>query len=243
MSISIADEFKQYADFSVRVDRYFNLVNIYGRYHDSLKLMYAKLPDAEITQRAIDAATTTEEVRTFLLVAANLLNSMATTNAFMDAASLDNKDVGQDCLNFAFYTAFCFQWTLFENFVKKMIRKAANAGVLPENTKKELENPRVSTKKFFDLIESGQVFGRSPFVTVLPVPGWIPETETCDYTALDKIRKLRNDFIHGIEKPEITAESLIEKQRRYERSMWILRKFAENVHYAVQNLLARPHLD
>lgn len=78
-------------------------------------------------------------------------------------------------------------------------------------------------------------------VAVLPVVSWAPSTEasteTCDYSDLNRIRELRNQFIHGIEDPEITSESIMAKQRRYERSMWILRQFASNTQQDVQQLL------
>lgn len=118
-----------------------------------------------------------------------------------------------------------------------MINKAIDCSVLPEGISKELKKLWFNTKQFLDLIQSGNVFGRNPFVTVLPVMGWIPITETCGYAELDDIRKLRNDFIHGIESPEITSEHILTKQRRYVRSMWILRKFAENVQHEVELLL------
>lgn len=235
--MSISQEFKDYAFFSVKVDRFFNLVNIYGQHHGTLKAVYKALPERDAIQRALANDSIDEEVKSFLLVAANFLNYMATTNIFSDSGDLNPDDLWKDTLNFSFYTCYCFQWKLFENFIKTMIKKAMDCSVLPDGVQKELEKLWFKTKQFLDLIESGKVFGKSPFVTVIPVKGWIPRTETCGYAELEEIRRLRNEFIHGIELPEITSEHILSKQSRYMRSMWILRKFAENVQHEVESLL------
>ena len=67
----------------------------------------------------------------------------------------------------------------------------------------------------------------------------MPSFDEYDYKDLNEIRVLRNQFIHGVESPEITSENILLKQRRYERSMWILRKFAENIQFDVQRALAK----
>jgi hypothetical protein len=118
-----------------------------------------------------------------------------------------------------------------------MVRKVVDSGVLSPLVVKDLEKKWRRTEKFFDKIDSGDVFGKSPFTTLLPVMGWMPSTEKCDYNDLNKIRELRNTFIHGVESPDITSEDIASKQRRYNRSMWILRKFAENVQWEVQRVL------
>jgi hypothetical protein len=69
--------------------------------------------------------------------------------------------------------------------------------------------------------------------------GWVPSTEDVNYKDLNAIRALRNSFIHGVESPEITSEDIGAKQHRYNRSMWILRKFAENVQWEVQLALGQ----
>ena len=235
----ISEEFKQYADFSVRVDRFFNIVNIYGTHNDSLKFMHSSLPDREKVQIVINNDTIDREIRNYLLISANTLRYMATTGIFLDSAdtgAIDTENIRKDMLNFSFYTCYCFQWTLFENFVRTMVYKIIDNNAISDTVREKLEKRR-GTKEFLDFINSGSVFGESPFVTVLPVMGWIPTTEICDYSELNKIRMLRNNFVHGIETPEITSEDFLVKYDHYQRSMWILRKFAENVQFMVQEIL------
>ncbi len=229
MKDAILEEFKNYSYFSVRVDRFFNVTNIYGIHHDALKFMYQSIPDPGITETALANNHLAEEVKMFLLIAVNNLDYMGTTNIFSGGGSIDPEKIPEDIKNFSFYTCYCFQWTLFENFIKKMIFILIEDKLLPYAVVRDLEKLSYKTKQFLDYINTDKVFDKSPFITVLPVPGWVPKFETCDYSELDKIRELRNSFIHGIETPEITPEHITIKQRNYERSMWILRKFAENV--------------
>src|SRR5215472_13028913 len=92
-------------------------------------------------------------------------------------------------------------------------------------------------KQFLDYIESGRVFGHSPFVTILPVPGWMPKTEECTYSDLVKIRELRNDLVHGAVPQEVAEASKMTRERLYERSMWILQQFASNIQQDIAQML------
>ncbi len=235
---TVLDEFKDYADFSVRVDRFFNVINSYSMHHNAIKHIYHMLPSWDKCEAAFDSEID-EDVKMFLLTATNRLGYMATTNIFNDESDQAGGDLPEDALNFAFYTCYCFQWSLFEDFVKTMVRKVIDAGVLQPPVVKDLETKWRQTKQFFDKIESGDVFGRSPFTALLPAAGWMPSFDEYDYKDLNEIRVLRNQFIHGVESPEITSENILLKQRRYERSMWILRKFAENIQFDVQRALAK----
>jgi hypothetical protein len=231
------DRFKSYAHFSVRVDRYFNMVSVYGQHHESLRNLYDELPPAERLKEVLSAPDTADDIKRFLVVAAGRLSYIGTTNVFSNAVDEPEGEAWKDALNFAFYTCYCFQWTLFENFVKSIIQMALDAGAFNEEINDKLQRRWRQTKRFFDLLESGAVFGRTPFRTALPVLGWQPSIEDIDYSHLDSLREQRNDFIHGVESPDILSESLITKHQRYERSMWILRKFAENVLWEVQRAL------
>jgi hypothetical protein len=237
MNQQVFDQFKSYSLFSVRVDRYFNLVSIYGQHHESLKSVHDELPPAKRLREVLSSSDIADDIKRFLVVAAGRLSYMGTTNVFSDTVDEPEGEAWKDALNFAFYTCFCFQWTLFESFVKSIIQIVLDAGAFSEEISKKLRKPRISTQRFLDLLESGEVFGRTPFRTALPVLGWQPSIEDIGYSHLDNLRKLRNDFIHGVEGPEILAERLNNKQRRYERSMWILRKFAENVMWEAQKVL------
>lgn len=231
------EQFKSYALFSVRVDRYFSMVNVYGQHYESLRHMYHELPPAERLKEVLASPDLPSDINAFLVAATGSLRYMGTTNVFSDAIDEPEGEAWKDVLNFAFYTCYCFQWTLFENFVKSIIQVAIDAGAFNEKITGILRRRWRQTKQFFDLLESGAVFGRTPFRTALPVLGWQSGIEEIDYSHLEKLRELRNEFIHGVESPDILLESLGTKYQRYQRSMWILRKFAENVLWEVQRAL------
>jgi hypothetical protein len=231
------NEFKRYAQFSVRVDRFFNVVNVYGFHHEKLKEAYDELPSVNRLNEVLSSVDMGDDVKRFLVVAAGRLRYMGTTNVFSNEGDQAEGEIWTDVLNFAFYACYCFQWTLFENFAKSVIQVALDAGAFNSEIADKLRRRWLKTKAFFDLIESGVVFGRTPFRTALPVPGWQPSIEDIGYNRLDEMRELRNDFIHGVESPDILSESLMAKHRRYERGMWVLRKFAENIMWEVQRAL------
>jgi hypothetical protein len=139
-------------------------------------------------------------------------------------------------INFGFYTCFCFQWTLFENFVSQSVLGLAADGLLPPRTSQRLTSLKFRTGAFLKYIDAGHVFGRSPFTTVLPLAGWTPRIETCGFVDLDAIRTTRNGFIHGIRGSKILPDTEVEKEHLYERSMWILRNFAGNTDQEVRGV-------
>jgi hypothetical protein len=232
----VLSEFKNYADFSGRVDRYFNVINIYGTHHNSINQIYQALPTRKKIEAVINSDTD-DDVKRFLGVSASSLGYMETTNIFNNTDDQSGGAISEDSHNFAFYTCYCFQWSLFEDFTKTMIRKAIDGNALSLDVVNDLRAKWRRTKQFFDKIHSGDVFGTSPFIAILPVMGWQPSTEEVGYDELDAIRELRNSFIHGVESPEIISEHISMKQNRYNRSMWILRKFAENIQWDMQRIM------
>lgn len=218
--------FQSYAWFSVQVDQYYAAVRIFARHYDALKAAYSHLP---AHARHPEVAVLDEEARSFFISSGFALGSMGTTRIFESAPFPALKRLPDDMVNFGFYTCFCFQWTLLESFVKDSVLRLADAGMLPTHVADELRRRQRRTRNFLEYIDQGHVFGHTPFVTVPPVVGWVPSTETCVFADLDAIRNLRNQFIHGVSGPEILPASEPEKERLYERSMWILRQFAGNV--------------
>jgi hypothetical protein len=239
MGEQVLAEFKTYAAFSVRVDRYFHFVSIFGLHHEGLRVVYDALPSHERLKEELAAPNMAEDLKRFLATAAGRLRYLATTNVFNEATGEAEGEMWSDVLNFAFYTCYCFQWSLFEDFLKTIVKKAIDAGAFDADIAKKLRSRWRKTKEFLDLIESGAVFGKSPFRSALPVLGWQPSIEEINYSHLDRIRDLRNKFIHGVESPEIISEGVPGKQRLYERSMWILRRFAENVQWEAQEIMIK----
>ncbi|NEQ50779.1 MAG: hypothetical protein F6K11_11690 [Leptolyngbya sp. SIO3F4] len=238
--VSMLPEFLDYANFSMQVDRYFNVVSIYGRHHDSIRQLHDICPSSDKLP-SVDASDIDKDFKSFIWVSAQVFRDMAMTNIFNDRNDDVHTDISQNMLNFAFYTCYCFQWSLFEDFTHKMIKKLTNANVLQPTVARKLRNARNNTKKFFGIIHSGDVFGQSPFVAMLPPQGYHSPGDQLmgqvGYDELNAIRELRNTFIHRIESPEITTEHIPAKHYRYERSMWTLRKFAENIQDYVKALL------
>jgi hypothetical protein len=109
-------------------------------------------------------------------------------------------------------------------------------GLLPAQVASDLQARELRTGAFLKYIDEGHVFGHTPFITELPIAGWTPKFESCNFQDLDLIREQRNQFIHAVENPSILPATETEKERLYERSMWILRKFAENIYQDIQQV-------
>ncbi|HEX6751305.1 MAG TPA: hypothetical protein VF092_28700 [Longimicrobium sp.] len=223
-------EFTAYADFSVRVDRYFHFVCIYGLHHSRLQFVAG-----ELARTRYDPLSLPPEITDTLSGASYVFAQLAATQIFAEPpGAIDSRTLPDDVLNFAFYTCFSFQWNLFENVLRKLITRLSVAGLLSQSLVAKLSTK--GTARFLDLLHN-EVFPASPFVAVLPVPGWAGDFEQLGYADLKAVRELRNGLVHGIDDPSITAEDALEKQRRYDRAMWMLRTFAANVQHETVRML------
>ena len=226
--------FQEYAWFSVQVDQYYAATRIFARHYDALKSTYTQLPRGSDWPE--DVSCLPEAAQTFFIQAGSALNYMGTTGIFAEAPYSQLQSLPTDIVNFGFYTCYCFQWTLFENFAKHSVLGLAEDSLLLPRVSSRLRELDRRTNGFFRYLDSGAVFGHSPFTTVLPLAGWTPQFETCTFADLDSIREQRNKFIHAVENPAILPNTDIEKERLYERSMWILRQFAGNIDQDVQRI-------
>jgi hypothetical protein len=224
-----SEAFEQYGWLSVQLDQYFAAVRIFSFHYEALKTTYDRLPRGDDWP---DISSWPDPARAFFMLASSALNFMGTTQIFSDAPFPQLKSLPEDMRTIGFDTCFCFQWTLFENFVKQRVLSLVDRGVLAPEICTALRSRERQTEQFLRYIDSGPVFSTSPFRTALPVPGWVPALEDCTFAELDKIRRLRNQLIHA---PEGSAVVLDRSDRRYERSMWILRIFAGNIDHAVQD--------
>ena len=232
--------FQQYAWFSVQVDQYYAAIRIFARHYGALRAAYQHLPTHEAWPS--DLSCLSEPAATFFMMCSSALNYMGTTQIFAEAPFAQLEGLPTDLVNFGFYTCFCFQWTLFENFVKDAVFGLVAESLLAPDIAGELHRRTLRTKAFLQYIDEGRVFGHTPFTTILPIVGWSPKTETCNSSDLDRIRDLRNEFIHAVESRSILPSSEVEKERLYERSMWILRQFAGNVDLDVQRMRTKSEL-
>jgi hypothetical protein len=233
--VGLTEIFERYGYFSVRVDRFYSFARIHAMHHNALKAAYSLLPPSDSYTEACVTLGADHPVRKFLNASSFGLNYMGTTGVFAEDAIGEIED---DVFNFSFYTCYCFQWALFETCVTDMMQELVAAEMAGLSIRTNLNRKlRAGGKQLFDLIDSGDLFGQTPFRTILPVAGWNQETEVCDYGDLNAIRRLRNDFVHGIRYPEIGEDGHMAKERLYNRSMWILRNFAANTMLETRQLM------
>lgn len=232
MVTEIKTKFENYSWFSIQVDQYYSAVMIYSRYHEHFKDVFNSIPDNSKWNNT-DNSNLNEDFKELILVTTRIFKNIGTTGIFQDAPFPELEDLPNDMINFGFYTCFCFQWTLFENYVKETLLDQANKKFFSTEVFSKLKSKYLRTESFLKYINSGQVFGYSPFQTGLPIKGWVFKTEEYDYNDLNKIRNLRNSFIHAVPGREILNKTEIEKEQLYNRSMWILRQFAGNIYQAI----------
>jgi hypothetical protein len=198
-------EFQNYAWFSVQVDQYFHAIRIFARHYDALKAAYVELPQGNDWPK--DTSCLSTAAKTFFIRAASAFNYMGTTGIFADSPYPELRSMPTDIVNFGFYTCYCFQWTLFENFTKSSVLGLANDCLLPADTCNKLRASERRTRDFLKIVDSGEVFGHSPFVSILPM-----NSEQCDFEDLDAIREQRNKFIHAVKDASILPTSEGEKE-------------------------------
>lgn len=226
-------QFQDYAWFSTQVDQYYAATRIFARHYDALKAAYVQLPQKQDWPN--DPSCLSKAAKEFFIRASSAFNYMGTTGIFADNQSPELRSLPADIVNFGFYTCYCFQWTLFENFTKTSVLGLVADGLLPAKVCNELRTAERQTRGFLKIVDSQKVFGHSPFASVLPT-----NLEKIDFDDLDAIRNQRNEFIHAVKDASILPNSEGEKERLYERSMWILRLFAGNVDNGVQRLRETP---
>jgi hypothetical protein len=234
MTASTSKAFQEYAWFSGQVDQYYSTIRIFARHYNALKAVYSNLPEG--SDRLEDLSGLSESARTFFIAASSALNYMGTTRIFTEAPYPELRKLPDDMVNFGFYTCFCFQWTLFENFVKQSVMGLAADRLLSPQIASDLQARELRALAFLKYIDEGHVFGHTPFKTVLPIIGWTPQFQSCDFQDLDRIREQRNKLIHAVGNPSILPTTELEKEQLYERSMWILRQFAGNLDQNVQKI-------
>lgn len=237
-----SNRYQNYAWFSVQVDQYYHIVTSFGINYTGLQFLcdnLGKLKDQFLPLSCPKMDTSAVDVRGFFILANSILARLGRTNIFASAAHPELDDVPTDLVNFCFYTCYCFQWTLFEGFVVQRVKDLADRNLLSDLIISELGKRERRTAAFFKYIDDGYVFGRLPFSTLLPCSEGSEKFSECNISDLNKIRELRNKFIHGTVSRSILPATIPQKQHLYERSMWILRLFAGNVDHEANLLEAR----
>ena len=81
-----------------------------------------------------------------------------------------------------------------------------------------------------------EVFENSPFDYILPEIDSNGNFVKIGYNELDTIRKRRNKFVHSILNNSFDNENIMKLQKSYDKDMWILRLYAQNVFYQANEL-------
>lgn len=115
--------FKQYADYSVKVDRYFHCVNAYANnynglkeIHDTLDGTYKRMLQLEKTEMDID-----NDIKDFLHMSYFTMQRVYMTNVFSDKDLCVSNMVYVQL--FSYITCYCYQWNLFEAFISYIVDK------------------------------------------------------------------------------------------------------------------------
>jgi hypothetical protein len=232
------DIFKAYAWSSVRVDKYYATVRIFARHYEALKTAFRAIPRRN--QWPTDFSSLTEQARKFFIAASGGLNYMSTTGIFSDEPYSELANLPRDTVAYASVTCYCFQWNLFETFVVAHVLEAVHYGRIRGGVAERLRKAERKIGRFLAILNSGEVFGHTPFRTILPVEGWTPSFETCEFKDLDRIRIQRNSLVHAASELELLQGEYEKLESFYERDMWVLRKFAENVENDLEALRTPP---
>lgn len=81
-----------------------------------------------------------------------------------------------------------------------------------------------------------EVFENSPFDYIMPEMDSRGNFVKIGYNELDTIRKRRNKFVHSILNNSFDNENIMKLQKSYDKDMWILRLYAQNVFYQANEL-------
>ena len=81
-----------------------------------------------------------------------------------------------------------------------------------------------------------EVFENSPFDYIMPEMDSSGNFVKIGYNELDTIRKRRNKFVHSVLNNSFDNENIMKLQKSYDKDMWILRLYAQNVFYQANEL-------
>lgn len=229
--------FEQYANYSVKVDRYFHCVNVYANNHIGLKEIHDSLDGIYKRMLELDKAgsDTDNDIKKFLQMSYFIMQKIHMTNIYSDNDPCGLGDLVYDMQIFSYVTCYCYQWNLFESFVSYIIDKLIESNQLNSNISNQLKSNRGKTKKLLDLLND-KVFENSPFDYLLPEIDNNSNFKKIGYKELDVIRKRRNKFVHAILNSNFDEENIMKLQKMYDKDMWILRLYAQNVFYQANEL-------
>ena len=236
--------FKDYAIHSVKADRFFHAINAYGNNHSYLKSAYECLEKGvTIVEKVADVNDEIESIFQNFRSSYSLMRQLAMTNIFNNQNDPCNLgDMTIDISQFSYLTCYCYQWSLFETFVKNMVNIMIESNSISFEVKCALTklSKSSSIKPILDWFHTS-IFENTPFMHLLPLYSHLGEfnTKSIEYGDLDRIRRMRNKFIHAITKEyaKIGSENMILLHRQYDEDMWVLRLFAGNLNSQIKELI------
>lgn len=164
-----------------------------------------------------------------------IMQKIHMTNIFSDKDPCGLGDLVYDMQIFSYVTCYCYQWNLFESFVSYIVDKLSKSKKLKADILNKLKRSKGKTKKLLDLLNE-EVFKNTPFDYILPEIDSSGNFVKIGYNELDTIRKRRNKFVHSILNNCFDNENIIKLQKLYDKDMWILRLYAQNVFYQANEL-------
>lgn len=220
--------FEEYANYSVKVDRYFHCVNAYANSHNGLKYIHDNLD--KIYNRMVEleenGAEIDKEIRLFIRCSYTLMRPIHITNIFSDLDPCNLGDKIYDMRIYSYITCYCYQWNLFESFIRYIIKRIVKSGKIDKKVSDKLTKAR-GIKKTLAILNY-EVFECSPFSHILPEYDENGEFIKIGFSDLNIIRERRNRFVHSILDDDIEDAKIGQLQWRYDRDMWTLRLFAQN---------------
>ena len=178
---------------------------------------------------------TDNDIRSFLQMSYFIMQKIHMTNIFSDKDPCGLGDLVYDMQIFSYVTCYCYQWNLFESFVSYIVDKLSKSNKLKVDILNKLKCCKGKTKKLLDLLND-EVFENSPFDYIMPEMGSSGNFVKIGYNELDTIRKRRNKFVHSILNNSFDNENIMKLQKSYDKDMWILRLYAQNVFYQANEL-------
>ena len=219
--------FEEYANYSVKVDRFFHCVNAYANSHNGLKYIYVNLD--RIYNRMVEleenGAEIDKEIRLFIRCSYTLMQPIHITNIFSDLDPCNLGDKIYDMRIYSYITCHCYQWNLFEAFIRYIIKRIVKSEKIDKKVSDKLTKAR-GIKKTLAILNY-EVFECSPFSHILPECDENGEFIKIGFSDLNIIRERRNRFVHSI-LDDMEDAKIGQLQWRYDRDMWTLRLFAQN---------------
>lgn len=223
--------FNEYANYSVKVDRYFHCVNAYANSHNGLKYIHDNLDGIynRMVELEENGAEIDKEIRLFLRCSYTLMQPIHITNIFSDLDPCNLGDKIFDMRIYSYITCYCYQWNLFESFINYIVTKIIESKKINEEIYNKLKKAREdgTIKKTLEILNY-KIFEKSPFDDIFLEYNENGEFIKIGFSDLNIIRERRNRFVHSILDYDFEDNNIGQLQWQYDRDMWTLRLFAQN---------------